>query len=223
MQTIEEKALIPETLRKYVYYEEPNIVILHGDCLEMLPHFEQKSIDLVLTDPPYGAGIDNTFNDNFNEILKLNLLSDVKLIMFTSPKRIAEAIETLKYEYQRIFWWYKPNDIAHSWHGFQMVSEAILIFKNGDVKYPRQARSFHDVFIKCNEKQPWHPCCKPLTVIKPLMMNLSFNDGIILDPFLGSGTTAVAAKQLGRKCIGIEIEEKYCKIAVERLKQEILI
>lgn len=65
-----------------------------------------------------------------------------------------------------------------------------------------------------------HPCPKPLRLFKWL---LSLHAGYtILDPFMGSGTTLVAAKQLGRKAVGIEIEERYCEIAVERLKQGVL-
>ena len=64
-----------------------------------------------------------------------------------------------------------------------------------------------------------HTCPKPFSLIKKLTNRLSMPGSIILDPFLGSGTTAVAAKQLGRKFIGIEIEEKYCQIAVKRLAQ----
>jgi site-specific DNA-methyltransferase (adenine-specific) len=67
-----------------------------------------------------------------------------------------------------------------------------------------------------------HPCPKPILLFKWLMTAASNEAAIILDPFLGSGTTAVAAKQLGRKFIGIEIEEKYCRIAVDRLRQGVL-
>ena len=68
-----------------------------------------------------------------------------------------------------------------------------------------------------------HPTTKPLSIISVLMQATSNPADLILDPFCGSGTTLVAAKQLGRKAIGVEISEAYCKIAVERLKQEILI
>ena len=67
-----------------------------------------------------------------------------------------------------------------------------------------------------------HPTQKPLALIKWLVITFSDKCDIILDPFLGSGTTAVAAKQLGRKYIGIEISEKYCQIARDRLRQEVL-
>jgi site-specific DNA-methyltransferase (adenine-specific) len=64
-----------------------------------------------------------------------------------------------------------------------------------------------------------HPAQKPISLIKNL---LSVGGDLLLDPFMGSGTTLVAAKQLGRKAIGIEIEEKYCEIAAKRLGQEVL-
>ena len=68
-----------------------------------------------------------------------------------------------------------------------------------------------------------HPTVKPLKLIEYLL-KLAFppNGGIVLDPFMGSGTTLVAAKQLGRRAIGIEIEERYCAIAVDRLRQSVL-
>ena len=68
-----------------------------------------------------------------------------------------------------------------------------------------------------------HPTQKPIKLLEYLVRNFSKENDIILDPFLGSGTTAVAAKQLGRNYIGIEISEKYCEIARQRLRQEILL
>ena len=67
-----------------------------------------------------------------------------------------------------------------------------------------------------------HPTGKPLEFMHTLIERFSPQDGIVLDPFMGSGTTLRAAKDLGRKAIGIEIEERYCEIAAKRLSQEVL-
>jgi site-specific DNA-methyltransferase (adenine-specific) len=72
------------------------------------------------------------------------------------------------------------------------------------------------------EKVRWHPTQKPVELFGQILAAYSGEDFIILDPFLGSGTTAVAAKQLGRKFIGIELSEKYCEIARQRLSQDML-
>ena len=67
-----------------------------------------------------------------------------------------------------------------------------------------------------------HPSPKPLSTLRGIIGNFTDLSDVILDPFLGSGTTAVAAKKLNRKCIGIEIEEKYCEIAANRCRQEVM-
>jgi len=67
-----------------------------------------------------------------------------------------------------------------------------------------------------------HPTPKPVSLMRRMIENSSDIDDLVLDPFVGSGTTLVAAKELGRKAIGIEIEERYCEIAAKRLSQEIL-
>jgi hypothetical protein len=93
--------------------------------------------------------------------------------------------------------------------------EPVLIYNKGK-RGERLSDYFQATFI--NDKiAAQHPCPKPLKALKELIKILSLPKELILDPFLGSGTTAVAAKQLGRKCIGIEIEEKYLKIAKSRL------
>ena len=67
-----------------------------------------------------------------------------------------------------------------------------------------------------------HPCPKPVPVFRWLVDSLARLNDVVLDPFMGSGTTLVAARDLGRRAIGIEIEERYCEIAVNRLRQGVL-
>lgn len=74
----------------------------------------------------------------------------------------------------------------------------------------------------CNKVNSEHPTGKPLRLITQLVTLFSDPGELILDPFMGSGTTLRAAKDLGRRAIGIEIEERYCEIAVKRLAQEVL-
>ena len=77
--------------------------------------------------------------------------------------------------------------------------------------------------MRANSVNEFHPTQKPLDVISKMILNSSDEGDIVFDPFLGSGTTAVAAKQLKRNFIGVEISPEYCEIARQRLRQEVLL
>lgn len=206
---------------KDIYFYDNDVVIYCCDCREILP--ELPKVDLVLTDPPYGVGIDDNFNDDFSMVDALNLIEgNYAMCVFTSPRRIVELANKLKQVYLRTLCWYKPNDIAHNWHGFFLHSESIVIFKYGKYTFPKPNYFYHDVLSCVNSESKYHPAQKPIEVLSKLINNFSSTDNLIIDCFAGSGSTLLASKKLNRHCIGIEIEEKYCEIAVNRLRQQVM-
>jgi len=206
------------------YYDDGNrIQIYHGDCLEIMPQLEP--VDLVLTDPPYG--IADKWKGGWSEKHgwgKSHLEKDFRnqWDIIPSHEHIEAILTAGKY---KIIWggnhfeelhpsrcwlvWNKPE------RGFTLA-EAELAWTNAD-----------NIIRVCdchrNDTGKIHTTQKPLKLMK-WCLNLPWTKSLqtILDPFMGSGTTLVAAKELGRKAIGIEIEEKYCEIAVDRLRQEVL-
>lgn len=238
------RSLIPKALRKYVYYEEPDIVLLHGDCLDMLPHFEKDSIDLVLTDPPYelsdtgpgpshyGMSLNKFDSDEYKSIvggfdynkifpLIFNICHPFNLFCFCSNKQIT-----------KIMGYGELNGFSTNlliWHKNNAVPFANGVWKN-DIEFCVHTKASGAVFqgnAEIKSKVFQHPIVtgkrhvteKPLPLINKYMQIGSNKGQVVLDPLLGSGTTAVACKQLGRKCIGIDIESKYLDIAIERLRQ----
>lgn len=99
-------------------------------------------------------------------------------------------------------------DTEFAWASFQKMSKKYTVINHGFVSDVQELRE--------------HPTQKPLKLFKAILTDFAKVGEIILDPFMGSGTTLVAAKQLGLKSIGIELEEKYCAIAAERLRQRVL-
>jgi DNA modification methylase len=218
--------MIPEAARKYVYYEEKDIVLLNGDCLEILPLFEDKSVFLVFTDPPFGVG-------NFVQTSGNKRGEKVHWNDFIPPRALFS--ELMRISEHRIIWganyfncfekgaivWNKKQPMPD----FSKCDIASTTFHNHTEYYEQTWTNF------VNTKVSKHPCERPVELYKYYIekhtrksyLVLDNSDGdLVLDPFLGSGTTAVAAKQLGRKCIGIELEKKYLDIAIERLRQEVL-
>lgn len=213
------------------YYFESGITIYHGDCLEILP--ELGPVDLVLTDPPYGMGRFETDGKDFLVVVGPALTEAFRhlpdggsMFAFTSTAEVVNLANAVKAPFKRLLWMYKPADCTYPLQGWLLKSEAILWFMADFPCTLIERKPFrHDCYVHYKVGQEGvegHPTVKPISVIKDFVLRCPVN-GVILDPFMGSGTTLRAAKDLGRQAIGIEIEEKYCQIAVQRLRQEVLI
>ena len=190
------------------YYQDEWVTIYHGDCREILP--ELPKVDLVLTDPPYPNVNAEEYHYDEDAINVLHLFDCKQYVFWT-----ARYPFPLDYTAQHI--WDKKNGGNCQ---YEMVYE-----RNGQRRYKvyrhylinsTVAASFTgDVF---NE----HPSQKPIKLLREIIIDSKIERGLMVDPFMGSGTTLRAAKDLNRHSIGIEIEEKYCEIAAKRCSQSVM-
>jgi site-specific DNA-methyltransferase (adenine-specific) len=190
------------------YYDHGNIQIYHGDCLEVLPELPQ--VDLVLTDPPYPDYHKELYRFNDGLLWPLKEINKRQFIFWSAKAKFP-------LDYTAIHIWDKKT-------GCGSVYERIFE-RNGQKNF----KVFRHYLINSSVAENYtgdinlpHPSQKPIRLLRELINKNSKPNNLILDPFMGSGTTLVAAKELGRKAIGIEIEEKYIKIAIKRLSQEVL-
>jgi DNA modification methylase len=209
--------------------------VIQGDCLEVMKLMPDKCVDLVLTDPPYGVNLGH--NKQNQKSLPSNRRYDVyedteanldELISKFMPEVLRIAIRVVLTPGVKNMWKYpKPTHVGsffypaasgcNTW-GFSCWQP---IFYYG--KDPYAGRSRPDSFKSTEQTvQNGHPCPKPVEQWRKLLDRVSLPEEVALDPFIGSGTTAVAAKQLGRKFIGIELSQKYVDIANARLAQDLL-
>ena len=200
------------------YYDYAGITIYNCDCRDILP--ELPKVDLLLTDPPYGIG----WNTNYSRFSR----------GFTDKPKIMNDHEQFNpglfiQNHESILWGanhYASRLPYGSWLIWDKRNyDGTAFLSDGEVAWWSHGRG---VYIKSISGQRHravsgglHPTQKP-TGLMEWCINKAKASGTILDPFMGSGTTLVAAKNLGPKAIGIEIEEKYCEIAVKRLAQEVL-
>jgi len=200
-----------------------------GDAIELVKQLPDNSIDLILSDPPYGIGKEGVKNDNdlwaynlgFNRVLKDN--SWVGL--YASVGRIGEVINILESDGLRYCWQhitYINNAMVCGRMGFSKYM-VCLIFSKGE---PKIKERMPDVF-ECStssqqrNKNP-HPTPKKVGALRHIIRCLSRSGNIVLDPFIGSGTTAIACKETGRNYIGFEVCPEYVELSDSRLKQEVL-
>jgi len=208
------------------YYETELGALYHGDCLEILPQITEK-VDLVLTDPPYGMDWDTDYtrftggaSDVRTKHEKIKgddspfdptpFLNYKNVILFGS-NHYANQLPKGTW----LVWSKKPMSKLGTF-----LSDCELAWKKGG----EGVYLFHqewDGFNRQGERntQRKHPTQKPIALME-WCIGLSKTTGLVLDPFLGSGTTAVACERLGRRWIGIEISKDYCDIAVKRIEIE---
>lgn len=226
------------------YYQDSAVTIYHKDCREILPLLIPASVDLVLTDPPfkvsqkYGGGVDAdnlmavssiiTVLPQLSKVLKESrfafLFYDNRILPF-----LFDAIKGTTFVYRKQLFLYRRWGNANRWVGWMQTTDPICVFVNGYEKpfvpaITEERTCHHDCYIKegPEDYDSGHPAQKPIDLCADIISWCSSAGEIVLDPFMGSGTTLRAAKDLGRKAIGIEIEERYCEIAALRMSQEVL-
>lgn len=206
------------------YYSDKWTTIYLGDCREVLP--ELPKVDLVLTDPPYNVGKDyksyNDRNPKYWQLMKgwFNEAKGISPLIVFTPGAVNLA-GWMKHE--KPFWigcWYHSNACSRTPIGGFLVWEPILIYGKPSKKVTKDAWNIPIAWQASVGKN--HPVPKPERLFDELVLEFSNPDNLILDPFLGSGTTCYCAKKLLRKSIGIEINEAYCEIAAKRLSQSVM-
>lgn len=211
------------------------ITLLWGDCREILPELDAGSV-VCITDPPYivhagkGGGCFGSrrhlvetggFTDGGVDYSFLSQFAD--WFCFCSLKQLVALLQVAeRSERMHLLTWNKPNPVPTCNNKYLPDVEYIVHgFQHGRLFGEYADKSTFFVY-PCGRKETRHPNEKPVSLIAKLVRLGSGPKDIVCDPYCGSGTTGRACKDLGRKCIMIEIEEKYCKIAAERLRQEIL-
>lgn len=223
------------------YYQDDKAVIYHGDCREILPLL--SPVDLVITDPPYqqsnaGGGlrskrhtlkkIAHELSDFDPAFLSEQLKRFGRAYIFINKSHLSfwqQFSEAQGWGWDVLIYG-KRNPIPMKNNRYLSDVEFLFFTRKPNGCFWNNEAPFH--FFKkikltnCRAGEHGHPTEKSVSVIGQLLSVSSAPGHTILDPYMGSGTTLVAAKNLGRKSIGIEIEEKYCRAAANRLKQESL-
>ncbi len=222
------------------YYQDDLVTIWHGDARDWT-----ERADVLITDPPYGVGLVTKTSDyrqseafDAGESLRATVLyqddaDHVRaLITEVIPRLLAVVDRALIFPGTRLMFAYPepsgigavfmPNGAGRSPWGFQTTHPILYYGKDPFLADGKGSRpnGFRDE--QPNRETFDHPCPKPISWMRWAVARASREGETVLDPFAGSGTTLVAAKALGRRSIGIEIEERYCEIAARRCAQEVL-
>ena len=215
-------------------YQDDLVTLYHGDCRDVL-ETTPIAVDLVLTDPPYGVnyvsnmaagrGTQPITNDGARLSLRLYravmpLLFANHVLWFTRWDAWPDVWELLgsSLPMRGLLVWDKGSpgmgDLDHWGPSYELIAS----LGSGKIRGGRDGSVLRYNAVPSANRL--HPTQKPIELLAYLIDKL--NAWTVLDPFMGSGSTLVAAKSLGRKAIGIEIEERYCEIAARRCSQEVL-
>lgn len=212
--------------------------VIHGDFLETGKKIPTESIDLIVTDPPY------KLTQNYGSNIESDNLIAVAGIIRTLPE-MARVLKSGRYiaifydsrilpflfdslkgtglVYRKQIFLYRRWGNAHKNLGWMSCTDPCLIFQKGDGKFkiPDDVQFKHDCYVKSSPEDynSGHPAQKPMEILQDIISCLSYKGELVLDPYSGSGTTLLAAKRLGRRFVGCEIKEEYCKICLDMVAE----
>jgi site-specific DNA-methyltransferase (adenine-specific) len=224
------------------YYQDELITLYHGDCFEVMQQLTEASIDCVITDPPYTEFVHQNAMSNRSgkpqKEIDFEAFTDEKLYKaFETMGRLTKrwVVSTIDHRHafqfesnppkgltlKRIGVWVKTNPMpqltadrpAHGW-------EAIAYLHKENTPSEWHGGGSHGNYVSNLATPTGHPTPKPLTMVANFVERFSNPGDLILDPFAGGGTTLLAARNLGRKAIGIEYDQKYCELITKRLSQQ---
>lgn len=246
-------------------FENTNYELWQGDCLELMKHIPDKSVDMILCDLPYGTtqckwdtiipfellweqynriikddGAILLFGQEpFSSHLRLSNLQDYKYDIYWEKerltniqqvkRRVGKTVETISvfykkqctYHPQMVKYEGKPrsNKVKNGTLGelTDNATKAVKEYKDTGLRYPTQVWKFKRDCLKSN----LHPTQKPVALLEELIKTFSNEGDTVLDNCMGSGSTGVAALNLNRKFIGIELDAKYFEIAKNRIRKEV--
>jgi DNA modification methylase len=218
------------------YFENDGVTLYCGDCREILSQLQSESFDMVLTDPPYLVSYSGRWGSDW-AVIEGGADPSWVLPVYRELWRTLRP-DSLCVSF---YGWPSADVFFQAWasSGFRPVSVLVLIKERWGLGYftraqheqayllakgrPRKPEAaISDVLIWDDIGQQFHPNQKPLGAFSRLVSSFAIEGATILDPFCGSGTTLVAARNLGRRAVGIEIEERYCELAALRLSQQVL-
>lgn len=214
------------------------IDLWHGDCLEIMKTIPDGSIDAIITDPPYGMSFQSNrrkVKDKFEKIKNDNNLDWLEDFIFECNRVLKDNtavyifcswhyIDKFKIEFEKhfnlknIIVWNKNNHGSGDLKGAYAPKHEFILYGHKGRSIFREKR-LPDVmdFPKINTNKLLHPTEKNIDMLELFIKNNSDENNTILDPFMGSGTTGVACKNLNRNFIGIELDEGYFNISKERI------
>lgn len=218
------------------YYEHAGITIYHGDCRE----YELPPRDAIVSDPPWGSETKcNAQRFTRKASPWWDKVDNSKVEAHEDIKGDREEFDPLPFILQPSVLWganHFTRNLPHSggwliWdkrEGVEDLAEKGWPLGEAELAWTNvrgSTRVFRNLWVgllRATERgEFYHPTQKPVALMEWCIKQIPKNPQSILDPFMGAGSTLVAAKNLGRNAIGIEIEEKYCEIAAKRLSQEV--
>lgn len=225
------------------YYQDDLVTIYHGDSLEIMPELRAYQADLVLTDPPYVIGAVSAGNMGTKAGGWADMMNSARWFRdwYTMARRLLKPTGAM---WSFCNWRSLPVVMRAAFDAEWSVASTLVWHKDwigpgGSVglrpayelvtllampEFSIEDRGIPDVqtFKWASHKPTGHPAEKPVALLRWLVEQSTRSRGVVVDPFMGSGSTLVAAKAAGHQAIGIEAEEEWCEVAATRCSQEVL-